>query len=265
MGNRRLERHRPLLRQLSLLLVLPVVVMSGSFALFNQQLSVNATGASVAYVSNQYTTVTYTKTMTGTGPYTYTFSPMIIKNSGVTSITAWQVTFDLPPSMTSLTCPGTVVCSQNATTVTIKNGAGNGTITSGATTSFNFSFVSTAANYTLQNVNISATFATTYQTIAGLTVVATAGKKTGGKYPLTVTITNNSGQSISGWQVTVPVASSCTSTVTTGVTYSCTATVLTYTGAAIAIANGAQYQFATSVTYSSNNWVTTGAAVMGKA
>jgi hypothetical protein len=172
--------------------------MSTGYALFSQQLSINAATSSVAYVSTQYTTVAYTKTMTGTGPYSYSFSPMTIKNNGVTSITAWQVTFNLPPGMTGLSCPGTVVCTQNATTVTIKNGAGNGTIATGGTTSFSFSFSSTTVNYTLQNVMISATFATTYETITGLTVVATTGKKTGGKYPLTVTISNNSGQSTAG-------------------------------------------------------------------
>lgn len=265
MGARRLRTFRPLIRQLSLLLAVPLLVMSTGYALFSQQLSVTTAASSVAYVSSQYTTVTYTKTMTGAGPYTYTMNPMTIKNNGVTSITAWQVTFDLPPGMTGLSCPGTVICSQNATTVTIKNGAGNGTIAKNATRSFSFSFVSTALRYTLQNVTISATFATTYETISGLTVVATKGKKTGGKYPLTVTITNNSGQSISGWRVTIPVTTTCTSTVPAGITYTCTATVLTYTGTAIGIASGAQYQFTTSVTYSPNSWVTTGAAVKGKA
>ena len=64
--------------------------------------------------------MTYTKTTTGTGPYTYTLNPTTIKNNGVTSITAWQFTFDLPPGMTTLTCPTSVVCSQTATTVTVK-------------------------------------------------------------------------------------------------------------------------------------------------
>ena len=253
-----------LLRQIGLLLVVPILVMSTGYALFSQQLTVNGAASSVAYVSNQYTTMKYTKTITGTGPYTYTLNPTTIKNNGVTSITAWQFTFDLPPGMTTLTCPTSVVCSQTATTVTVKNGASNGTIATGATRTFSFSFKSTANKYTLQNVAISATFSTAYQTIAGLTVVATAGPKSGGSFPLTVTITNNSGQPISGWQVTIPTTRTCTPTLPSGITYTCTTSLLTFTGAAIGIAAGAQYQFNSSVTTTMTTWVTTGAAVKGK-
>lgn len=214
-------------------------------------------------------TVTYTKTATfATGLYTYRLSPMVIKNNGVTGVTAWQVSFTVPADMSAMVCPSatTAACTQVGTTVTIKNGTGNATIAKGATRSItNFSFKSATAAYTPQNVVVSGTFATTYVAITGLTVVATAGTKSGNNYPLTVTISNNSGQPISGWKVTVPTKRTCTSTVVTGVTYTCTATVLTYTGAAVSIASGAQYQFNTTVTYTAGSWVTTGAAVTGKA
>ena len=270
MGRSRLNAHRPLLRQLGLLLALPVVVMSSSFALFTQELSVDATTSSVAYVSNQYTTMTYTKTTALAGStYTYTINPMTIKNDGVTAITAWKVTFKVPADVTAITCPTTITCSLNTATdivtlsdtVTVAAGATN--VVSSGTSPIKFS--TTTAAYTLQDVNISATFATTYVALSGLTVVATAGPKSGGAFPLTVTITNNTGQPISGWQVTVPTTKKGTSTVPSGVSYTSTVTLLTYTGAAVSIADGDQYTFNTSVTSTMTTWVTTGAAVKGKA
>lgn len=256
-----------------MLLTMPIAVTTVSYALFSQNLTINGGGSSVAYVSNNYTMMSYSSASTLNGSiYTYKINPMTITNNGVTSITAWNVQVTLPSDVASVTCPSTIVCSYNATTkvLTITNGTGNGTIAAGGNTVINnattpIQFATTTAKYVLQNVNISATYSTAYQTIAGLTVVATAGKKSGGSFPLTVTITNSSGQSISGWQVTIPVTTTCTSTVPTGVTYTCTSTVLTYTGAAISIASGSQYVFSTSVSYKPTSWTTTGAAVMGRA
>ncbi len=241
-----------------------------SYALFSQDLTVNGNESSVAYVSNNYTTVTYTKSFTfAASKYTYSLNPMTIKNNGVTSITAWNVQFTVPADVTTVTCPTTITCSINNTTHvitlsdTITVAAGGTNVVNNATTPIRFA--TATANFVPQNVVISATYATTYVAITGLTVVAKAGTKTGGAFPLTVTITNNSGQPISGWRVTVPTTRTCTSTVPTGVTYTCTATVLTYTGAAISIANGAQYQFNTTVTTNMTTWTTTAAAVKGKA
>lgn len=249
---------------------MPIVAMATSYALFSQNLTVNGNETSVAYVSNNYTTWTYTKAATlAAGIYTYRLNPFVIKNNGVTSITAWQVTFVVPTDTTAITCPTTVTCTINNTThvVTIKRTV---TIAKGATSTINntansIRFTTATANYIPQSVNVSATYATTYVAIPGLTVVATRGTKVGGAFPLSVTITNNSGQPISGWKVTVPTTRTCTSTVPAGVTYTCTTTVLTYTGAAVGIANGGQYTFNTTVTTTMTTWTTSGAAVTGKA
>ena len=198
-GTRRFRKDRVLIKYIATLLMIPVLMVSAGYALFSQNLTINATGAIVSYVSNQYMTVTYTKTATlATGLYTYKRTPMVIKNNGVTGVTAWQVSFTVPADMSAMACPTatTASCSQAGTTVTISN---------------------------------------------------------------------NSGQPISGWKVTVPTTKTCTSTVPTGVTYTCTTTVLTYTGAAVAIAAGAQYQFNTTVTTTMTTWTTSGAAVTGKA
>lgn len=270
MGGRRQRQARPLLRQLSLLLTMPLLLIGTSYALFSQTLTISGGGTLPQYVSNNYTTVTYTKTASLAGStYTYTIDPLTVKNNGVTSITAWTVTFTVPSDTTTITCPTSITCSINNTThvvtltdtVTVAAGATN-VVTS---TTKPIKFTTTTANYILQNVTISATYSTAYAAITGLTVVATAGTKSGGAFPLTITITNASGQPISGWQVTVPTTKTCTSTVTTGVTYTCTATVLTYTGAAVTVAAGAQYTFSTTVTTTMTTWTTSGAAVKGKA
>lgn len=249
---------------------MPLFIFGTSYALFSQTLTINGDGELPQYVSNNYTVWTYTKAATLAGStYTYRLNPFVITNRGVTSITAWRVMFTVPTDTTAITCPTTVTCSINNTThvVTITRTV---TIAAGASSTINntsnsIRFTTTTANYIPQNVDVSATYSTAYATITGLTVVATRGTKSGGAFPLTVTITNNSGQPISGWQVTVPTTRSCTSTVPSGVTYTCTTRVLTYTGAAVAIANGAQYQFNTTVTTTMTTWTTSGAAVMGKA
>lgn len=257
------------MRYIATLSIMPILMVSVGYSLFSQDLTINTTGSIVSYISNQYMTVTYTKTATlATGLYTYKLTPMVIKNNGVTGVTAWQVSFTVPADMSAMVCPSTTTaaCTQVGTTVTIKNGTGNATIAKGATRSItNFSFKSAVAAYTPQDVVISGTFATTYTAIAGLTVVATAGTRSGSVFPLTVTVSNNSGQPISGWKVTVPTTKTCTSTVVTGVTYTCTNKLLTYTGGAISIDDGAEYQFSTSVTTSMTSWVTSGAAVTGRA
>lgn len=249
---------------------MPLLITGISYALFSQNLTITGNESSVAYVSSNYTTVTYTKTATfATGVYTYSLNPFVIKNSGVTSITAWRVTFVVPNDTTAISCPTTVVCSINNTThiVTITRTV---TIAAGASSTINnattpIRFTTATANYIPQNVTISATYAATYAAIAGLTVVATAGARVGGAFPLTVTISNNSGQAISGWRVTIPTTKTCTSTLPAGVTYTCTNKVLTYTGAAIGIAAGGQYVFNTTVTTTMTTWPTTGAAVTGRA
>lgn len=270
MIRRWIRNNRLLMRQTMMLLVIPLVVTSTGYGLFSQDLSINAATSSVGYVSNNYTTVTYTKSSTFSGGlYTYRLNPFVIKNNGVTSITAWVVKFVVPSDTTAIACPTTVTCSIDNVTkiVTISRTV---TIAAGASSTINTTaanairFTTTTPAYTPQNVTISATYSTAYQAIAGLTVTATAGAKSGGAFPLTVTIANNSGQPISGWQVTIPTTRTCTPTLPSGVTYTCTNSVLTFTAAAISIAAGAQYQFNSSVTSTMTTWVTTGAAVRGR-
>ena len=258
-----------------MLLTVPVLMVSAGYALFSQDLSVNATGSIVSYVSNQYMTVTYTKTATlATGLYTYKLTPMVIKNNGVTGVTAWQVSFTVPADASSMVCPSatTASCSLVGTTITITNGTGNATIATGATRSItNFSFKSATAAYTPQNVVISGTFATTYTAITGLTVTIDRGTSTknGSTYtwtPVTVTVTNASGQPLSGWQLGVtPWASTSTvaSTLPSGLSYTTTSSKLTITSTN-AIADGDTYQFTMTIKNRSSTWTPVG-AITGRA
>lgn len=258
------RRNSVLVRQAVMLVTLPLLLAGLGYALFSQNLSLVTDTRNVSYTSTQYMAAKYTKTVTPQGPaFLYSFAPMTIYNKGVTDVSAWQIKFDVPSDTTSLSCPSTVTCSRTGNTVTIVNGAGNGTIVPNGSTGFNFSFVSAVQAISLENIIVSGTFSATYQTVAGLGVTVVAGKKTGGKYPLTITITNNSGQSMSGWQVRIPTTATCTSTVPANVTYTCTTTFLTYTGS-IAIATGNSYQFTTSVTYGVNGWTARGATVLGR-
>ena len=172
-GGKRFRRRHPLFRQLALLMAMPILVIGSSYALFSQTLTVNGNGTLPQYVSNNYTTVTYTKTATfAASKYTYTLNPLTIKNNGVTSITAWQVTFVVPADVTTVTsCPSTITCSINTTTHvitlsdTITVAAGGTNVVNNASTPIKF--ITATANYVPQNVTISATFATTYAAITG--------------------------------------------------------------------------------------------------
>ncbi len=252
---------RSTLRQLIMLLTMPLLLVSTTYALFNQELSINASGSGVSYVSNNYTLMTYNKTATQAGStWTYSLSPVTIKNNGVTSITAWQVVFDIPSDAPMPTCASTVLCTKSGTKVTVKNGAGNGTLTAGGSTTFSLSFTTATAAYTLQNVVISATYDTAFQTIAGLSVtISNTGSKVKGiwTWTPTITVTNNSGQSLSGWQVTVTPWStsySVASTMPSGLSFTTSSTQLVFTSTNT-IANGTSYQFTPTIkTGSISNW-----------
>ena len=213
---------------------------------------------------------TYTKTETPQGNNTlYTFNPTTIRNIGVTGVTAWQFKFDVPADTTQLTCPATVTCTRSVNTVTIVNGAGNGTVAAGANTTFNFSFVSVTPRYVLQNVFISGTFASTYQTIPGLTINRAAGASTrkGSTYtfPYTFTVTNASGQNLSAWQAVCTWTNlPTTSTISTTVNYVTAAANITFSSKT-SLSTGSNIVFTGSFTKNSATWVVSGCTVQGRA
>lgn len=232
-----------------------------SYALFSQDLSVNATPSIPLYVSSQYLLFTYTKTVTTVGSLKNYSIPITVRNNGPTSVTAWQIKFDLPSDFTNRTCPGTVTCTMASTTLTIVNGSGNGTIASGATRTFTISFRTATADYTLQNVYVSGTYIAGFQTISGLTVSVSQGTRTrvGSVYqwPVTFTVTNSSAFTLSAWQITVPwtTARSVVS-MPAGVSYTTNSTQLLITSTQ-PIDPGDTYIFTPTLGSTSQNWTVT--------
>lgn len=261
------RRHHPLLRSIVLLMIVPLCMVGGTFALFSQNLSTNATTSSVAYVSNQSLMMTYTKTQSGTTPFTYTIA-MTLKNNFTSNTTVWQVDLTVPADASTITCPATVTCTLTGTKLTVLSNT-NGAITrNGGTLAVSFSFKTATTAYTFQSVNTYANYAASYATIAGLTVNTSVGARTGASgaytWPVTFTITNNSAKPLIAWRVVMaPWASTyVVSGLPTGVTSTGT-TTRTFTGAN-EIGKGMVYQFTWSANTKTNGtWAITSATITG--
>lgn len=261
------RRHHVLLRHVALLLIFPLGVASVAYAIFSQDLSLDAAGSSVAYVSNQSLMMTYTKTQTGSAPYTYT-TAMTLKNNATKNTTVWQIDLTVPTDISAVTCPATVFCTLAGTKLTILSNT-NGAITrNGGTLAVSFSFQTATNAYTFQSVDTYANYAASYATIAGLTVNTSVGARTGvsGAYtwPVTFTITNNSLRPLIAWRVVMrPWASTyVVSGLPTGVTSTGT-TTRTFTGSN-ELAKGAVYQFTWSANTKTNGtWAITSAVITG--
>lgn len=204
----RRRAKRALFSHLVFLLSVPLLLSGTAYALMSQNLTIDATTSSPVYVATEYLFLTYTKTITNVSGLKNYSIPMTIRNNGPISVTAWQIVVDLPADTTTYTCPTSVSCTRSGQTLTIKNGGANGTINRNATRSFTISFRTTDPYYTLQNVYVSGAYASGYQTVTGLTVARTQGARSrvNNRYqwPITFTITNSSGFTLSAWQVTVP-------------------------------------------------------------
>lgn len=253
---RRDRRYHPLLRSIMMLMIFPLCMVGVTFALFSQNLSTNATTSSVAFVSHQSLMMTYTKTQTGTSPFTNTIAMTVKNNSTTTATTVWQIDFTVPADTSTITCPTTVFCTLQGTNFTVLSST-NGTIArNGGTVAVSFSFKTATAAYVLDDINTYANYATSYGTRAGLTVNSAIGTRTGvsGAYtwPVTTTITNNYGQPLLAWQVSMTAWKS-TYTLS-GLPSSVTksgSTTLVLTGAN-ELATGESYQF----TWSANTKTT---------
>lgn len=258
-----------LVKQLVLLLALPLTLCGTGYALFSQQLSINTSTTKPLYSASQYIYATYTKTETPSGSNTNYSLSAIITNKGVTSVTAWQVKFDVPSNVATVTCSAAVTCTKSGVTVTVVNGAGNGTVAAGASTAaFTISFTSATAKYTLQNVYTSATLSTAYQNVAGLTVSSVKGTSTkAGRtwtHPYTFTVTNSSGQNLSGWQALCTWTSlATTSTISTNVNYVTSTARITFTSKT-ALNTGNNIVFTGRFTKNSSTWVVSSCTVQGR-
>ena len=261
-------RHTSFVKQLALLMALPLAVSSTGYALFTQQLSINTQANKPLYSSSQSLRATYTKTEAPSGnTLLYTYNPMTVTNTGSVAVTAWQLKFDPPAGFSQLSCDATVTCTTSAGTVTVVNKAANGTINPGGNIQFSFTYKSSTPNYTLQNIYVSGTLAPVFQTMAGLTVgfvKGTATKKGNTwTYPYTFTVTNSSGQNVSAWRaICTWNAPSTSSTVSTTVNYVTTASNITFTSKT-ALNTGSNIVFTGSFTSTSTTWTISTCSVQG--
>lgn len=257
-------------KQLLLLGIVPLAIMSTGYALFSKSLALTGTVAKPTYSSSQYMNMSYTKTETPNGSNTNYSLSTIIKNKGVTSVTAWQLKFDVPSNVTTVTCQSTVTCTKSGVTVTVVNGSGNGTVAAGASTpAFTISFTSATAKYTLQNIYISGTYSTAYQTIAGLTITRTltSSSKSGANwtYNYSFTVTNGTTQNLSAWQaVCTWSAKPTSSTISTTVNYVTSASSITFTSKT-ALAASNNITFTGTFVIKSSTWTISGCTVRGRA
>jgi len=257
----RYHRKRVFLRHILLLISIPLILTSGSYALFTQNLSIDATQGAPLYVSSQYLLLTYTKTLTVVGGVQRYSIGFTIKNNGPVGVTAWRIKFDLPSDFTNFACASSSTCSRVGLTETIVNGGKNGTIAVGGTRSLTISFRTALTDYTLQNVYISGTYAAGYQTITGLTVGVAQGTRTFinpyYRWPVTFTVTNNSGFTLSAWQITVPWTTARTViSMPSGVTYTTNATQLLI-NSTVPITNGSTYVFTPTLGSTGSTWTVT--------
>ena len=250
---------------------MPLLLIGVVYALFSQNLSVDATGSSVSYVASNSMFMTYTKTTSGTGPYTYTINPMTLTNNKVTDTADWTVTFTVPSDVATVSCVSTVVaCTFNNVTkvLTVKSVLTNGWITTGSSSAITaanmIQFTSTTARYTLQNVTVTST---NYQTVTGLSTSITR-TRAGSVHTLTINITTAAGVTASGWQIRIPTTQACTgvTNLPANVTYVCTTTALYLNAPAYALLAGRTITVspAPKVTYAINNWPVNTATIKGK-
>lgn len=261
--------HTPTARHLLFLLSVPLALCGTGYALYTQNLSVATTTTKPAYSSAQNLLMTYTPTITKSGnKLLYTVS-MTVTNRGTATVDAWQVVITMPSDTSKLTCPATIVCSQVGTTLTISNGAANGTITGGSNTTFNWTFLTAVNNYVFQNVSVSGHLLSTFELMAGLTASSSMGTRTkSGKnyrWPVTFTVTNNTGQYLTAWQLTIDWSTATNGVVSmpATVTYIATATNLIMTSTT-GLANGASFQFIPTLQSTNMKWTATNLIIKGK-
>lgn len=202
---RRHKRYNPIKHAL-LLLAVPILVASSGYALFSQQLSIDASTAKPAYSRSQNLLLTYDKVVTVYNANRWEFNlTFTVANQGTSGIDSWHLTFNIPSNANAFKCFDDTVCTNTSGAVVVDNGSSTGIIPAGSSVDFTMRFRLTTDTYTLQNIDISGTFAPVYQTMSGLTVSYTVGTRNRHQgvyyWYYTFTVTNNTGQNLSAWRI----------------------------------------------------------------
>jgi hypothetical protein len=252
-----------------MLIAIPLVLTSTGYALFSQQLDINADTAKPAYSRSQNLLMTYDKVVTVFNASRWEYNLTItVRNEGTADINSWHLTFSIPSNANAFKCFDDTVCTLTTGSVVVDNGPSTGTIPAGGSVSFTMRYRLTTPVHTAQNINISGTYAPNYQTMAGLTQSFTRGSrsKSGGVFywPYTFTITNNTGQNISAWRILAPwdTATNALKNVPATINYFEEATQLTMLSTT-GITSGGTFQFTISLGSTSNAWNLSGQTIQG--
>lgn len=264
------RRRSSYLKQIIVLIAIPLAISGVGYALFSQQLSINTDIRNVSYSSSQNLHLSYTKAVAPAGGvYQYNINPMTVTNKGSADALSWRVTFVLPADVTNFTCTNTgITCTRSGTTVTVINANQvTGFIPAGSTKTFVLSFRTANPVYTLENLTVSGTLAPPYVPMGGLTLTVTEASRTwllGWRVTYTFRVTNNTGASVSAWRIrAIPNSASYTvNSMPTTVNYVVMPTELIITSKS-ALANGSSFQFNGVFTMSQAGWAITSYSVQG--
>ena len=257
-----------MIRQMAILLAIPLALSSVGYALFTQRLSINTSTTKPSYTTSQGLRVTYTDTVTPQGQvFTHTLNPITISNLGAVAVSAWQFVFTLPSGFSNLACTGGT-CTTSGNVVTMVSTT-NGTINPGGSVTVSLTYRSSLSSYTLQNITISGTYVPQYQTMSGLTISRTVGARTKSgqwyRWPYNFTIVNNTGQTVQGWRITATPWNTTTNrvnSVTATVNFVSGASALTLTRTA-SFPSGTNYSFTANLESTDINWALTAYPVEG--
>lgn len=200
--------HPPQLRLIILVAALPLLFVSVGYALFQDSLTVqgSATTSGSTEEPDDFET-NYSVNSWGTNPTSYNFNPFTITNTGTTASIAWTLSFDAPANMTNLSCWGSV-CAYQAGKVVFDSMSYNGVVNPSSSISFGFSFASTDANFTPQNIVVTFDDGVAndnqYVEVPGLTATINLGSGWGSyirQYDFSVQ--NNSGQNVKSWRLEI--------------------------------------------------------------
>lgn len=257
------------IKHILMLIAIPLVLTSTGYALFSQQLSIDANADNPAYSSSDNLLLTYTRTVTQVGAsWQYDISATIKNTSSTRSLSAWQATFSLPADYSNVVCAN-ANCSQANGINTAVNTGTNGSIAASGSVNFSFSFQSAQQNYVFPALTVSGTLVPIYQPVSGLTATNTTGTRTqsGSWYtwPFTFTVTNNSGQDLAGWRLLIPwdTTTNQVSSMPSTVDYVESSTQLTIMSKQ-ALVNGTSFQFTANLSSTDPNYVLPSYSVEGQ-
>ncbi len=203
----RYRQKYSIVRRVLMLIAIPLLLSSTGYALFSQQLSIDGTTAKPSYTYSQNLLMTYDKVVTvfNTRRWEYNLT-VTISNLGTKNTDSWHLTFDTPANVNGIKCFDDTVCVEDGNGhFTIDNGNSTGLILAGGSVSFTMRFRLKTDTYTLDNINVSGTYAPNYQSLPGLTTAYVTGSRNKHQglfyWYQTFTVTNNSGFDLDNWRI----------------------------------------------------------------